>query len=158
MDLQKFLSDSLSHRTTTVEVPELKAYFSKGEKLEWVVRGLTAAELARANLAADRRNDDLKALIEAFAGAGDKAAALRKAVGVSEEGVPGDVSRRIDMLTSGSVAPALGDGNRDVAVKLAETFPTIFYNLTNQILSLTGQGAEVGKQKRSGKVAKSEPQ
>jgi len=39
-----------------------------------------------------------------------------------------------------------------VAVKLAETFPTVFYQLTNAITNLTGQGAEVGKPKRSGKT------
>jgi hypothetical protein len=58
------------------------------------------------------------------------------------------------MLTAGSVSPALGQQNRDGAVKLAETFPTVFYNLTNKILSLTGQGAEVGKRKRSGTAEK----
>jgi hypothetical protein len=31
----------------------------------------------------------------------------------------------------------------------------VFYNLTNKILSLTGQGAEVGKPKPSGKTSKS---
>ena len=46
---------------------------------------------------------------------------------------------------------------RDVAVRLVENFPTVFWNLTNKILSLTGQGAELGKPKPSGKTRKSTP-
>ena len=38
MDLQKFLNESLSSRTATIEVPELKSFFGK-EKPEWVVKG-----------------------------------------------------------------------------------------------------------------------
>lgn len=155
MDLAKFLNESLSSRTATIEVPELKDFFGK-ESPEWTIKGLTAAELGRANLAADRGQDNLKALVEAMAGSGDKAEALRKTMGISEEEVPADVSRRIELLTAGSVDPKLGQDNREVAVKLAETFPTVFYNLTNQILSLTGQGSEVGKRKPSGKSQKSE--
>lgn len=155
MDLQKFLNESLSARTATVEVPELKDFFGN-DKPEWTIKGLTAAELGRANLAADRGQENLKALVEAMAGSGDKVEALRKTMGISEQDVPSDVSRRIEILTAGSVNPKLGQENREVAVKLAETFPTVFYNLTNQILSLTGQGAEVGKRKPSGKTPKSE--
>lgn len=155
MDLAKFLNESLSQRTATVEVPELKDFFDEDEP-KWTIRGLTAAELGRANLAADRGQENLKALVEAMAGNGDKAEALRKSMGLSESEVPADVSRRIELLTAGSVSPKLGQENRDVSVKLAETFPTIFYNLTNQILNLTGQGAEVGKRKPSGKAQKSE--
>ena len=154
MDLQKFLNESLSSRTATIEVPELKTFFGGEDSPEWVIKGLTAAELGRANVAADRGQENLKALVEAMAGSGDKAEALRKTMGISEEEIPADVSRRIELLTAGSVEPKLGQDNREVAVKLAETFPTVFYNLTNQILSLTGQGAEVGKRKRSGKTAK----
>jgi hypothetical protein len=106
---------------------------------------------------ADRGQENIKALVEAMAGKGDKASALRKTLGIADGEVPPDVSRRIEMLAVGSVKPELGMDNRDVAVKLAESFPTVFYNLTNRILSLTGQGAEVGKPKPSGKAAKSEP-
>jgi hypothetical protein len=41
---------------------------------------------------------------------------------------------------------------RDVAVKLTDTDPTLFYELTNKILSLTGSGKELGKPKRSTKT------
>lgn len=154
MNLQKFLNESFVPRTATIEVPELAEYFADSEPAEWIVRGLTAAELARANLAAEHGAENARALIEAFAGSGDKAAAIKKAAGIDDAEVPGDVSRRIEMLTAGSVSPVLGNENRDGAVRLAETFPTVFYNLTNKILSLTGQGSEVGKRKRSGTAVK----
>lgn len=145
MDIQKFLNANLKPRQTSVDVPELVAWFAPDVPPAWVVRGLTAAELCRANQAAERGLDNVRAMVTALAGDGDKAAAIRQAMGLSTEDVPGDISRRIEMLAAGSVAPELGDGNRDVAVKLAEMFPTVFYQLTNAITNLTGQGAEPGK-------------
>lgn len=153
MDLNKFVNESLSSRETTIDVPELQDFFGKDDP-KWTVRGLTAAELGRANESADKGQDNLRAMVDAMAGNGDKAEALRKAMGVSDKDIPQDVSRRISMLAAGSVEPKLGSEHREVAVKLAETFPTVFYNLTNKILELTGQGAEVGKRKASGKTPK----
>lgn len=153
LDLQKFLNATLAPRETVVQVHELSAWLSKGSKAEWTVRGLTAAELARANQAAETGMANVRAMIEALAGdGGGKAASIRKAMGLSDEDVPADVSRRIEMLAAGSVNPVLGTEQRDVAVKLAETFPGVFYKLTNEIVNLTGQGAEPGKQKRSGQT------
>lgn len=153
MDLQKFLNESLTSREATLSVPELKGYFGE-DKPEWTVRGLTAIELARANEISEKGPENIKSLIEAIAGEGDKAEALRKSMGLSQEETPQDITRRIEMLCSGSVKPVIGYENRDVAVKLAETFPTTFFNLTNKILSLTGMGAELGKRKPSGKGRK----
>ncbi len=150
MHIQEFLNAALRPREASIEVPELAQWFGADERAVWVVRGLTAAELGRANQAAERGLDNVRALVAAMAGDGDKAGAIRKAMGLSDEDVPADISRRIEMLAAGSVAPALGSDNRDVAVKLAEAYPTVFYNLTNHILTLTGQGAELGKPKRSG--------
>lgn len=152
MDLQKFLAAALVPRQSTLEVPELAAWFGKDAPTVWTVRGLTAAELSRANEAGGNGLDNMRAMVAALAGEGDKAAAIRQAMGLSSEDVPADISRRIEMLATGSVAPEIGANNRDVAVKLAETFPTTFYQLTNAITNLTGQGAEVGKPKRSGKT------
>lgn len=151
LDLQNFLNAALQPRQQSVDVPDLQAWFPEGAAAVWVVRGLTAAELARANQAGELGLDNVKAMIAALAGDGtDKAAAMRKTMGLSDEDVPADISRRIEMLAAGSVSPALGAGQRDVAVKLAETFPTVFYQLTHAIVNLTGQGAELGKPKRSG--------
>lgn len=155
MDLAKFLNAQLAPRELAVDVQELQAFFPEGEPCTWTVRGLTAAELGRANEAADR-NENLVALIEAMAGGGEgeKVDAIRKTMGISDKDVPADISRRIEMLTAGSVSPELGPDRRDVAVRLAETYPVTFYDLTNKIRELTGAGAEVGKQKPSGKTKK----
>lgn len=154
MNLQRFLDAALVPRQMDVDVAELVGtLFDEGEKPVWTVRGLTAAELGRAKQAGVEGLDTVKALVAAMAGDGDKAMQIRKAFGLSNDDVPQDISYRIEMLAAGSVSPALGVANRDVAVKLAEAFPITFYDLTNKILNLTGQGAELGKPKRSGKTA-----
>ena len=155
MDVDRFLSESLAPRQESVEVPGLAAFFEKGEAPVWVVRGLTAHELGRAKKASDRGTEDLKAFLQALAGDGDKVQAFRKQLGVDDEDTPEDITYRIECLTIGSVDPPIGRDKRDVAVKLAEAFPAEFYLLTNRIQSLTGQGAEVGKPKPSGKTPKS---
>jgi hypothetical protein len=153
MNLNRFLSAQLAPRELEVETPDLAGVlFDDGEKPVWKVRGLTAVELGRAKQASEEGLDTIKALVQAMAGDGDKAAQIRKAFGLGDDDVPQNISYRIELLTAGSVSPALGTANRDVAVRLAETFPTVFYDLTNKILNLTGQGAVLGKPKRSGKT------
>lgn len=152
MDLDKFLSAALVPREAEVEVPELLGtLFTEGERAVWVVRGVTAPELARANQAGDR-TDAMRSLVTALAGEGNKADEIRKAMGLSDTEVPNDVSRRIELIVAGSVSPKLGPELRDVAVKLGETFPAVFYRLSRKIEELTGQGAELGKRKRSGET------
>lgn len=150
MDIQRFLNDALQPRRITIDVPALAAWFPGGAPPVWEVRGLTAAELERANQAGQTGLDNMRAMIAALAGDGDKAAAIRATMGLSQDDVPADISRRIEMLAAGSTAPVLGPDNRDVSVKLAETYPTIFYQLTNKIIDLTGQGAVPGKSSSSG--------
>lgn len=153
MNLQRFLSAALAPRELDTAVPELAGtLFDDGEKPIWTVRGLTAAELGRAKQASEEGLDTIKALVQAMAGDGDKAAQIRKAFGLGDDDVPQNISYRIEVLAAGSVSPALGAQNRDVVVKLAEAFPTTFYDLSNKVLNLTGQGAVLGKPKRSGKT------
>ena len=145
MDLQKFLQAQVQAREAAIKLPpDLHPYFGK----EWRVRNLSAPELARSREAGER-SESLKALVSAMAGSGDKAEAIRKSMGLSDEEVPADISRRIEMLTLASVEPKLGSENREVAVKLSETHATTFYELTNKILELTGSGSEVGKPRSS---------
>ncbi len=151
LDTNAFLAAALAPREQAVEVPELAAWFGEGEPAVWTVRGLTAAEIGRAKESCARGLENVRALVVAMAGeGGDKATAIRRAFGLSTEDVPEDVSRRIEMLAAASVSPVIGAENRDVAVKLAESFPTTFYRLSNTVDALTGQGAEMGKPKRSG--------
>jgi hypothetical protein len=151
-DLQKYLQAALTPRVSEIAIsaPEAQTWFGK----VWKVRGLTAAELARSREAGER-GEQLKALVSAMAGSGDKAKAIRDSMGLNNDDVPADISRRIEMLTAGSVDPELGPDNREVAVKIANDFPTLFYELTNRILELTGSGSEMGKPKRSTKTAAS---
>jgi len=149
MDFQRFLSASLVMREATLPAPDLAEFFGD-DPAEWTVRGLTAAELARCNEAAEC-GKDTQALVELLA-KGDKSEAIRRLAGLPGKDVPVDIARRIQMLVEGSVSPKLSDDTRDVAVRLAETFPTLFYQLTGKILSLTGQGAEVGKRRPSGET------
>ena len=155
MDLQKFMTAKMHLRTAEVAVPELAAFFKDGEKPVWIVRGLTASELARTREAGENV-EKLKSVVSALAGEGDKAQAIREALGLSDDETPAEVSRRIEMLTHGSVSPEI-KAQRDIAVKLAESYSITFYSLTNKIQELTGLGSEVGKPKGSTKSQKSEP-
>lgn len=150
MDLDKFLNATLVPRQAEVEVPELAGVlFGEGERTVWTVRGLSSSEIAHAN-AAGERLDAMKAMVTAMLGDGDKAAAIREAMNLDTDGTHPSVSRGIELLTVGSVNPLLGADKRDVAVKLAEGFPVVFYRLMRKIDELSGLGAEMGKRKRSG--------
>jgi hypothetical protein len=156
MDIQKFLNAEFSQRESEIPVPALSAFFGEGEPTVWKVRGLTAHEVARCR-DAKGTEQRLQQMIEAMAGDGsDKSAKLRAAMGLSDGDTPQDISYRIEQLTIGSVSPALGAENRDVAVKLAEAFPIVFYTLTNKIMHLTELGLSLGKPKASGKSQTSE--
>ena len=155
MDLQKFMTAKFQPRTAELAVPELSDFFPKGVKPVWTVRGLNSNELARTREAGEN-HDAIKSLVSALAGQGDKAKAIQDTLGLSEDEVPADVSRRIEVLRYGSLSPDIRE-MRDVAVKLAENYPVTFYLLTSKVQELTGQGSEVGKPKGSIKSQKSEP-
>ena len=156
MDLTKFMAANFAQREAIIDVPELKEFFGKDEKPQWTVRGMTAAELGRAKETASEGMSTLRSLISALSGSdAEKASAIREAAGLSDEAVPQDVAQRIEFLMAASVSPKLEAEQRDIAVKLAEHFPTTFYSLTNKILELTGQGSEVGKRRVSGKAKES---
>lgn len=155
MDVQKFLNASFAPREKDIPVPQLKEFFGKDEDPVWTVRGLNAAELGRAKeLSSKEHIDRIRALVTAFSGeSGDKAEEFRKVFGLKAEDVPQDVSHRMHVLAMGSVNPAIGLEDYELSTRLAETFPTIFYELSTAILALSGQGADLGKRKRSGKTA-----
>jgi hypothetical protein len=144
MDLQKFMQAQFSLKQAEVKLPSALSEFGE----VWTVRSMTASELSRVS-EAEGKSEQLKALVSAMSGQGDKAEAIKAALGLGASDVPTEIRKRIEMLTLASVEPALGDENRDVAIKLADHFPTLFYELTNKILELTGTGSELGKPKRS---------
>ena len=140
-----FAAAAFEHRTDVVPVPSLADWF-EGDAV-WTVRGLTAHELARANEAAEKRNN-AAALLEALVGGSKQAKVkeLREAMALTDA-TPAEISKRLEMLTSGSVDPPC---DHSTAVLIAERYPIEFYQLTNRITSLTGQGQQPGKPPASG--------
>jgi hypothetical protein len=51
--------------------------------------------------------------------------------------VPGEVVKRIEMLVMGCISPKL---THAVVVKISEICPIEFFDITNRITVLTGQG------------------
>jgi len=139
-DWDRFEQDDLQARQKSVPVEALSAYFAKGVEPMWTVRGLTANELHRA-LEAGKRQGSVEAIVSALATRSDQAEAIRKAIGLTSD-TPGEMAKRLEMLTLGSVSPAI-DLSR--SVRLSEKFPIEFLTLTNTISELTGQGADVVK-------------
>jgi hypothetical protein len=134
----KFEQAQLVARTEKVSVPGLAAFFDEGEEPIWVVRGLTAGELYHA-AEAKARQTDTSNLLSALSNSSDAVEAMRKVLGLTKD-TPGEIVKRLEMLVLGSVVPKI---ELAVAVKLGEKFPVEFMQLTNEIVTLTGKGAEV---------------
>ena len=140
-NVEKFTKARFEHRTERVEVPALAEFFTPDDdgKVDaaFTVRGLTFEELARAENQADN-TDTVRKLLEQFSSsnATAKSAALADALGYGED-VPRQQVIRKAHLVIGSVEPPIDE---EMAVKLANTFPIEFKQLTNKILELTGKG------------------
>lgn len=145
-DAERFERAKLEPRRKRIEVASLAAFFDEGEPAEWEVRGLTATEL-HAAMEASRRQGSFENIVKAMTTSADQVSAIRKALGLSKD-TPGEIAKRLEMLVMGSVAPVI---TLPVAVKLAETFPVDFLQLTNEITELTGMGSELGKPEAASK-------
>lgn len=146
-DIKKFQKAEFAHREEKVNMDALKDFFD--DKPEFTVRGLTGEEMARVNEAQSKQKN-LSAIVDALAANADteKIKGLREAVGLTDDDVPGDLARRIEMLRLGCVDPELDE--RD-AVKVFKVAPVDAYGATNTILQLSGQGMRPGESKSSGK-------
>ena len=132
----KFQRAAFEPRTEIVEIQSLAEFFGEGEKPEFTVRGLTASELHKA-MEAGARNKSVDAVVKAISTSKDQIAAIRAAIGLSAD-TPGEIAKRIEMMVAGCVAPKV---DHAIAAKLAEVCPVEFYDLTNRITNLTGQGS-----------------
>ena len=132
----KFQHAEYAPRLETVAMPALAEFFGEGEAAEFTVRGLTASELNKAHEAGNRQKN-LDAVVKAIASQKEQVAEIRKALGLSAD-TPGEIAKRMEMLVAGSVEPKL---DHATVAKLAEVFPVEFYDLSNRITNLTGQGA-----------------
>ena len=136
----RFLSAQLAPRTAVVAVPDIAAWFDG--PAEWMVRGLSANELVKVELA-DRRMKMREAFHDALrSGSADEiTAGVRDELGLS--GSIEDVyARQVEMVVLGSVDPVIDHSH---AAKLGETYPIIFKELFSKISVLTGLGAEAAK-------------
>ena len=165
-DKNAFMQARFIPRTQAVPVPGLADFFPKEEIEEgevqpvpqWIVRGMDANEFARCQEEADKR-DKLGTLVQAISMSGPTSAKVQKvreALGIVADEVPGEVAKRLEMLTIASIDPVIPI---EVAVRVAETRPIEFYDLTNVIITLTGQGKDIekksipsGDQSKSGDV------
>ena len=150
-DLVKFDQAQFEERTIEVKVPELSDFFDKDKKQIWIVRGLTGHELAKVNEAV-RANKDIDSILSGIMSEThtEKIDAIRESLGLTDN-TPGDLVRRIAALRAASVKPTI---SQEVSVKLADSFPTIFFLLTNKIFELTGEGKTLGESKASGETQK----
>ena len=139
-NVDKFERAEMVPRTERVPVGALADFFAEGEEAVFVVRGLSAPELCRAQEAAQRQRT-VENIVDAIASRREQVDAIRSAIGLTQ-GTPAEVARRLEMLVAGCVEPRL---DLPAAVKLAERFPVDFMHLTNRITELTGMGAELVK-------------
>jgi hypothetical protein len=148
-DAKKFKTGKFTTREGSVKVPGLAAFFPEGEEPVWKVRGLTGPELGKINEAVERHKN-IMAIVEGLVstGAKEKAESVKKLVGLGDD-TPADIVKRLDMLVIASVEPEVDE---ELAVKFCEKFPVEFFEITNEITKLTGQGYIVGKQEPSGET------
>jgi hypothetical protein len=136
----RFENETFVARRKRIPVPALAKWFDDGEEPVWEVRGLNSNELHRC-LEAGQRQRSVESIVKAIAQTIDQATAVRKAIGLTTD-TPGEIAKRMEMLTLGSVQPAV---TLTTVVKLAETFPIEFLQLTNDISELTGKGFDLVK-------------
>ncbi len=146
-NFRKFLGTDFEPRQETISLPDLHDFFDEGEKPEFTIKGLTGHELGRVHEAMEK-NKNISAILEGLVSPDqkEKIAALKGALGLSDK-TPDDIARRIQLLILGSVEPKF---DQEAAVKFCRVFPVEFFQLTNRITELTGQGHTLGKQKPSG--------
>ncbi|KKN41614.1 hypothetical protein LCGC14_0721470 [marine sediment metagenome] len=146
-DITKFDQAKIVDRTVEIPVPELAVFFAEDEKPIWKVRQLGALELAIAN-EAKNVNKNLQELIDKLLSSvpEDKVEALLESLGLTQRKpdtpAPEDYVYRVACLYQGSVEPEI---DQVQAVRLALMNGNVFYKLSNKIIQLSGQGAQLGE-------------
>jgi hypothetical protein len=130
-----------NHRTKEIKVPKLSSFFGENEEPVWIVRGLEGAEIGACKQAASK-DKSYTAILEAIKSenVSDKIAGVSAALDLGSNKKIGDIPERLHQLVAGSIEPKC---TLDMAVKLSKIFPTIFYELSNEILLLSGQGMQL---------------
>jgi len=148
-DFAKLNNGQFSPREETLLLPDLQGFFLDGEEPNFVVRGLTGHEFGKVQEAIER-NKGLSEILDGLTSAiqKEKIEALKASIGLSEK-TPNEIVKRIQLLIMGSVNPKF---EQDSAVRICKYFPIEFYQLTNKITELTGQGHVPGKPLPSGEI------
>lgn len=139
-DTERFRSTALEPRTEDVPVKDLAGWFADGEAPVWTVRGLTGEEFMRAQDAEEQhrlRIAAFQALVKSGAFQGERVAAFESLIGGGNE-IPAQMAKLIECILLGSVRPVV---DRDLVVRLYQSFPVTAYLLGMTVLKLTGQGA-----------------
>jgi len=152
-DEKGFISAKYLHRTATVPVPELSAFFDEGDAAEFTVRNLSGDEYGRVLDAVNEyRAEDVRALVASVSGGEtDKIVeGLKDFLTTGKKRLPDDVIRRSYLIEYGVKAPEL---SHEAVMKIRKHSAECFYRLSEKIKSLTGMGSELGKSKDSGKTS-----
>lgn len=140
-DFEKLAGTKMEPRREVHPVPDLAAFFPEGEKPEWVLRGLTGAEWAKA-LEAEQKQLSMSGIADMLNQAsGVDVGDLKRALGIAK-GTPAELAKRLEMFVMGSVSPKVTLEN---AVMLAERYALDFWVMTRIIVNLTGKGFDVVK-------------
>lgn len=144
-DVEAYTAEKFEDRTLEFPVPDLKSWFGPEDKLVFLLRGLTGAELAIVREHLERRRDAQKLLSEAE-GKGLPAAkvdAARVLLGMVGGNIPEEHARYIYVVSMGCVEPVITEA---ASVQLGKNHPIEFRAIAMAILGLTGQG-RVAKKK-----------
>ncbi len=140
-DAKQFLASRFEARTESVPVPALREWFSglaEDEVPAFTVRGLTGAELARAEEAATKGRAATTAILDTLRKAQrlEGIDELERALGVDEK-VPVQYALKMEHVVTGTVSPPL---TLQLAVKLSIVAPVELLMLHLKITELTGKG------------------
>ncbi|MBF0590286.1 MAG: hypothetical protein HQL53_14290 [Magnetococcales bacterium] len=150
-DLNRFRETEFNHRTDTISVPNLKAFFGEKEEPVWKVRNLSAAELAsiEAEIARNRSVRQAADLAEGEGQTEQNLDALKTLLGIIPDSVPDHHVGRLVAVELASIEPKV---TRRDAVLLAERFANDFTRIYESIQQLTLMGAEEKKSPSSGET------
>lgn len=150
-DTRKFMAANFEPRTREVTIfsSALADFFDKDEKPVFVVRGLTAAEMARSQEAAERTRS-YETLIQSLTNNSEQIEIIKETLGISTDD-PRAYRIRLEQVVLGSVSPKL---DITQVVKIAHTSGGDFASLSLAIMELSGEGMQLKKLSTSGDESK----
>lgn len=155
MNPDKFRSAKLRRPVKEFRAPALAGVlFDDEEEPVMYLKGLSANEMLTAREARQTnsvRNALAKAIAEGEESAMQQAFKRLMGNGVEDKITAAETAFRIEVIVGGVTDQ---DGTKrifdhELAVKLAEYYPTLFLEVSTEILALTGEGASMGEPQRN---------